>query len=57
MMKKVSIYSSDFSDKGDWKDLLEELDFNETEREIIEEVELTITSSEIPDGSIEGKQY
>ncbi len=56
-MKKVSIYSSDFSDKGDWKDLLEELDFSEAERETIEEVELTVSSSEIPDSSIEGKLY
>jgi hypothetical protein len=57
MMKKVSIYSSDFSNKGDWKDLLEELDYNESERETIEEVELTVSSSEIPDSSIEGKLY
>ena len=56
-MRKVTIYSSDFSQEGDWKDFLEELDFNEEEREAIEEVELTVSSSEIPDGSIEGKLY
>jgi hypothetical protein len=56
-MKKVTIYSSDFSQEGDWRDLLEELDFNTEERANIEEVELTVSSSEIPDGSIEGKLY
>jgi len=56
-MKKVTIYSSDFSQKGDWKDFLEELDFNEEERDTIEEVELTVSSSEIPDENIEGKLY
>lgn len=56
-MKKVTIYSSDFSEKGDWNDFLEELDFNQEERENIEEVELTVSSSEIPDGSVEGKLY
>lgn len=56
-MKKVSIYSSDFSNQQDWKDLLEELDFSEDERETIEEVELTVSSSEIPDDEIEGKLY
>jgi len=56
-MKKVSIYNSDFSNQEDWKDLLEELDYSEGEREIIEEVELTVTSSEIPDENIVGKLY
>lgn len=56
-MKKVSIYSSDFSDEGDWKDFLEELDYSEEERDIIEEIELSVSSSEIPDQNIEGKLY
>jgi len=56
-MKKVSIYSSDFSNQGDWKDLLEELDYSEEERENIEEVELTVKSSEIDDKTIDVKLY
>jgi hypothetical protein len=56
-MKNVSIYNTDFSNQEDWKDLLEELDYSEDERETIEEVELTVSSSEIPDENIEGKLY
>jgi len=56
-MKKVSIYNSDFSREEDWKDFLEELDYSEEERDNIEEVELTISSSEIPDRNVEGKLY
>ncbi len=56
-MKKVSIYSSDFSNQKDWNDLLEELDYPEDERKTIEEVELIVSSSEIPDGAIESKLY
>jgi len=56
-MKKVTIYSSDFSQEGDWKDFLEELDYSEEEREIIEEVELTVKSSAIDDKTVEVKMY
>lgn len=56
-MKKVSIYSSDFSRQEDWNDLLEELNYSEEERKTIEEVELTVNASEVPDGTIEDKQY
>jgi len=56
-MKKVSIYSSDFSRQEDWNDLLEELDYQEDERETIEEIELTVTSSESPDKTIEERIY
>jgi len=36
---------------------MEELDYSEEERESTEEVELTVSSSEIPDGTTEGKLY
>lgn len=56
-MKKVSLYSSDFDDREDWNNVLEELDFSEEEREIIDEVELTVSSSEVSNDTIEDKLY
>jgi hypothetical protein len=56
-MKNVSIYVSDFDDKKDWLDFLEELDYSENEKEIIQEVELSISSVEVPNSSIEDKLY
>ena len=56
-MKKVSIYSSNFSRQEDWKDLLEELDYSEEEIETIEEVELTINSADVGDNTMEKKMY
>jgi hypothetical protein len=56
-MKKVSIYSSDFSNQDDWNDFLEELDYSKEERETIDEIELTVQSAEVPDQTIETKNY
>ena len=56
-MKKVSIYNSDFNHQDDWNDFLEELEFPEEEREMINEVELTVTKAEVPDSTTEEQQW
>jgi len=56
-MKKVSIYSSDFEKQEDWKEFLEELEFDHEEKEVIQEVELSIKTAKAPDQGIEEKIY
>ncbi len=56
-MKNVSIYSSDFDDLEDWNNLLEELNYSEDEREMINEIELAIVYADVPESAIMQKQY
>jgi len=56
-MKKVSVYSSDFEKHEDWLEFLEELEYDQGERDEIDEVELSVKSSSTSDQTIEEKLY